>query len=76
MFQLLVPGYLEDMLSMTTSNGNMGLNGIYLGFYYRRNFVWFSGLLLFFHVNFLTVLLFSFFGFWLYFNKWNKFCSL
>jgi len=72
MFQLLIPGFIERMLSSTCNMGNMGINGIYLGLYYRRNFIWGSTLLFFINVNFIWLLFFSIYIFWWYFNKWEK----
>jgi len=72
MYQLLIPGILEQMLSITCGMGNMGLNGIYLGLYYRRNFIWFSTFLFFINVNFIWLLFFSIYIFWWYFNRWKN----
>lgn len=73
MCQLLIPGMIERLLSETCSMGNMGLNGVYLGLYYRRNFIWVSTSLLLINVNCVWLLLFSIYIFWSYFNKWKKF---
>ena len=68
-----MPGYLERMLSKTSGMGNMGLNGIYLGLYYRRNFIGASALLVLMNINFIWILFFSIYLFFIYFNKWKKF---
>jgi len=38
----LVYGNLETCLQITNNNGNMGKHGIFLGFYYKRNAIYFG----------------------------------
>ena len=68
-----MPGFIEQILSITCSMGNMGLHGIYLGLYYRRNFIWVSTFLLLIDINFIWLLFFSIYIFEIYFDKWKNF---
>ena len=45
-FVCLIPFYIEIILIETTKNGNMGLHGLYLSLYYKRNLVYVSTLFL------------------------------
>jgi hypothetical protein len=38
----LIYGNLEEYLEITNSSGNMGRHGLFLGFYYKRNTIYFS----------------------------------
>ena len=71
--QILMPGFLEQILSITSGMGNLALHGIYLGLYYRRNFLWVSALLFLIDINFIWLLFFSIYLFWDYFNRWKNF---
>ena len=39
---LLIPSTLEEGLRITSNAGNIGLNGVLLDIYYKRNFVYIS----------------------------------
>ena len=41
---MLIPCNIEFLLNATQSSGNMGLNGVYLDLYYKRNLFYFSSL--------------------------------
>lgn len=72
-FQILMPEFLEQMLSVTCGMGNMGLHEIYLGLCYRCNFIWVSAFLFLIDINFIWLLFFSIYIFWDYFNRWKNF---
>ena len=40
--RFIIPFYIEDMLEIAESQGNMGLYGLFLGIYYKRNILYFS----------------------------------
>ena len=42
-FTYLIPFYIEIILIDTSNNGNMGLHGLHLSLYKRRNLLYLSG---------------------------------
>ncbi len=58
----VTPFYVEDILTITSNEGNMGLNGLYLGIYIKRNVLYLSFLfiLLSYLFSFKYLLFFSF----------------
>ena len=61
LFLMLMPGYVEIFLTQFENSGNMGLYGVFLDIYIKRN--WLYGLL--FYLGSALVFLHTF-------NKWSK----
>jgi hypothetical protein len=71
-----IPGNIESFLNYSNNNGNMGLHGVYLDIYHKRNLYYFS--LIIFAISYFFK--YTFYGFlinllFLYFflsiiNKW------
>ena len=78
LFLMLMPGYVEIFLTQFENSGNMGLYGVFLDIYIKRNWLYFSTgvLIVSYPCNFV------YYGFLFYlgselvflhtFNKWSK----
>lgn len=71
----LIPGVLENELCKQESSGNMGLYGVYLDIYMKRNMLYFgtgvSLLCLYFDMNLSYVIILFIANYVLTINKWK-----
>ena len=79
--QFITPFNIENLLTITSNQGNMGLNGLYLGIYIKRNLLYLSFLILLLsylfahkYLLFLSFILFMFslHSFVYYINVWYQ----
>lgn len=73
----LLPNFIEQLLRISNSAGNMALHGIFLELYYKRNLFYLSLLsLFFFYIQLGVILVFvSFCLFLQSYIKWKKIIS-
>ena len=77
-YSLAIPSVVEQLLKITNNSGNMGLHGIFLELYYKRNLFYISlfSLIGFYFLNYLyigAILVFvSFCLFLQSYMKWKK----
>lgn len=68
-FSYLIPFKLENRMEKSLCEGNMGLYGLFLSIYYRRNFLYFTTILFVLGYNYFIYALGLFaFSVYLYFN--------
>ena len=75
----MIPSVVEQLLKITNNSGNMGLNGVFLELYYKRNLFYFSvfSLVGFYFLNCLYIgFIFVCIAFLLFFQSYTKWKSV